>query len=470
MAGNFCEICKNITFATDTFIYEEMITRIQPDTIVGKGGETFFELCKKNPSVLEYLLISSPRACMYYNDVLEILNRFANLELSDKAYHYLKIKEQIHKLGSSCPVIILTIKKDIPFIPDTSQVIYVENGYETLLNNYIQQNIKTISSLLKEKEKNFVYIPETFSIIKGNYSYYYPNPARGITQPTEISTNAITMQFFNYCTNAIDIQAGLIRYKGKDGNGDYQFSYFLFDKLEDTDFQKYFEWYVLALKDEHPVFPSAYFPEKIDYTDYQFDTHSKQLISEIRERIEILKQKGINEMVLSAILSLKPKVKMSRLVISKEYRILLPDFNNMEIEMYPLPKAIFLIFLAHPEGIKFKHLHVYKNDLINIYKQLSGRENIGDIEKSINDIVNPTLNSINEKCSRIREAFINKFDESIAQNYFITGKKGEPKKIMLDRSLLFLEEIELKSEAVKSLDDFIIDSHIDNYENDDLPF
>jgi len=87
-------------------------------------------------------------------------------------------------------------------------------------------------------------------------------------------------------------------------NGDYLFSYFIFDKIEDTDFQKYFEWYILALRDKFP--PLAYPADisrntDIDYADYQFDSHSVRLISEIKERMEILRQKGINEIVLKAV-------------------------------------------------------------------------------------------------------------------------------------------------------------------------
>jgi hypothetical protein len=49
------------------------------------------------------------------------------------------------------------------------------------------------------------------------------------------------------------------------------------------------------------------------------------------------------------------------------------------------------------------------------------------------------LNSINEKCARIRSAFIREFDESLAKNYFVTGERGEPKKISLPRDLVVWE-------------------------------
>ena len=52
------------------------------------------------------------------------------------------------------------------------------------------------------------------------------------------------------------------------------------------------------------------------------------------------------------------------------------------------------------------------------------------------DVTNPLLNSINEKCARIRGAFISQFDESLAQHYYIYGMRGEAKKISLPRNLV----------------------------------
>ena len=49
------------------------------------------------------------------------------------------------------------------------------------------------------------------------------------------------------------------------------------------------------------------------------------------------------------------------------------------------------------------------------------------------------LNSINEKCARIRAAFVNKFDEHLAKNYYITGNRGGVKKITLPRDLVVWE-------------------------------
>ena len=57
-------------------------------------------------------------------------------------------------------------------------------------------------------------------------------------------------------------------------------------------------------------------------------------------------------------------------------------------------------------------------------------------EQSIRDVTNPCNNSINEKCARIREAFVQNFDDRLAKNYYITGKRGEAKRIVLDKSMI----------------------------------
>ena len=56
--------------------------------------------------------------------------------------------------------------------------------------------------------------------------------------------------------------------------------------------------------------------------------------------------------------------------------------------------------------------------------------------RSIDDIVDSTKNSINEKCSRIKEAFASQIKDGLASQYYITGRAGEPKRIVLNRSLV----------------------------------
>ncbi len=172
--------------------------------------------------------------------------------------------------------------------------------------------------------------------------------------------------------------------------------------------------------------------------DNLFDAESEALISEIKKHIEALRNKGINTMFLHSIID--EGERLSSLLITKDYRIFLPEYQNREIIMPALPKAVFILFLKHPEGIRFKDLADYHDELLNIYRALSP---IGGTQRqlqSIQAVTNPMSNSINEKCAQIREAFIKHFDDSLAKNYYITGKKGEPKRIVLAPSLVVWEQ------------------------------
>lgn len=60
------------------------------------------------------------------------------------------------------------------------------------------------------------------------------------------------------------------------------------------------------------------------------------------------------------------KGKLSRLVITEDYRFLLEDYQ-MEVELQPVHKAVYLLFLAHPEGIEFKRLSDYREELLRYY-------------------------------------------------------------------------------------------------------
>ncbi|MDR2948829.1 MAG: hypothetical protein LBV71_06435 [Prevotella sp.] len=357
------------------------------------------------------------------------------------------------------PPLIIKIKKNIPFIPDKLQVIYFEEYFNEELNNFISKEYEGICNLFEEKGYNFTYIPKLIKTLSIEEAQYI-NPTlnkKNVIPSSLISQNIIdkTMSFTDV---AITLEGGLLRYK--DNEDDYYiFSYYQFSNLDKTEIWEQIRAYLSAVGAGNVLYsasppPYPYIENPDDNADYEFDSESQKLIEEIKERIAALKQKGINEMVLKSIFSID-SVKLSRLIITNEYKIILPDYNNLEITMYPLPKAVFFLFLNHPEGILFKNLPDYRDELIAIYKKVSGRENIGDMEKSINDIVNPTLNSINEKCSRIREAFIKHFDEAIADNYFITGNRATPKKISLDRNLVTLEEVEIKVDVIKTPFEYI---------------
>ncbi|BDQ10786.1 hypothetical protein [Sediminibacterium sp. TEGAF015] len=127
---------------------------------------------------------------------------------------------------------------------------------------------------------------------------------------------------------------------------------------------------------------------------------------------------------------------ISRLVITDRYKILLPDYGNIEINLPPLHKSFYILMLRYPEGIRFKELSNFRNELIEIYKHVGNRSDIDQIKKSITELTDNRSNSVNEKCSRIKAAFLLHMEDAIAQNYYISGSRSQPKRIKLQSDLI----------------------------------
>ena len=115
------------------------------------------------------------------------------------------------------------------------------------------------------------------------------------------------------------------------------------------------------------------------------------------------------------------KAKLSRLLITKDYRFLLVDLGNKEIELQPVHKAVYLLFLSHPEGIEFKRLGEYREELTRYYMQTARMMDKEKIMEGVDHLVNPLDNAINEKCSRIKKVFLEMMDEYMASYYIISG-------------------------------------------------
>ncbi|GHV17337.1 hypothetical protein FACS1894179_09000 [Bacteroidia bacterium] len=345
------------------------------------------------------------------------------------------------------------------------------------------------------KESNFIYIPKLINkwssksgIDSLNDVLSYNHPALYIDSvkinnllkiDTVSYTKFISKMFDNSFSEQID--SGLLMYSYRLG----EFIYFplrakdldtlireievFFKELKVRLSNADFDNYALSFPPDRDNIPDD------EKTDYDF-TYRNKIADEIKERISTLKKLGHEEFLLRLITKeilkidsdtelqsivhdltfyrdfvlAEPKEinrierfkefyltdKVSPLIIDQSYRILLPEYNNLEIKLTPLQKAVYFLFLRHREGILFKRLGYYRRELQDIYCDISNRECLDSIEKSIDDICNPAENSINEKCSRIKEAFLSQFTGEIAGNYYITGDRGYPKVISLDRALV----------------------------------
>ena len=113
--------------------------------------------------------------------------------------------------------------------------------------------------------------------------------------------------------------------------------------------------------------------------------------------------------------------RLSRLLITKDYRFILMDDEQREIELTPVHKAVYLLFLNHPEGIEFKRLREFRDELLGYYMATARSMDKQTIIDSVEMLIDPLNNSINEKCSRIKSVFLSMMDEYRANYYIISS-------------------------------------------------
>ena len=138
--------------------------------------------------------------------------------------------------------------------------------------------------------------------------------------------------------------------------------------------------------------------------DTKTDEGLKQLMEELKKKMRRLKEYGMSEKEILS--SLHTDQQLPQLIITRNYRIFLGD-EHREVH--------FIYNKVRPWGLTDRAL------------------------KSIEDVTNPMLNSINEKCARIRRTFVSMLDSSVAEQYYIKGARGKAKKITLSRELVAWE-------------------------------
>ena len=328
--------------------------------------------------------------------------------------------------------------KDLPFEPSFYDILFYDPNPDSELSHQIEAHISEIRALFARIGFRFYCFNEMSNRFSESFvRYRFPN---WNGESIKKIGNDFLKQYL--VEEDRDIGASIIRHYGR---RDYNYSCYQFHSLKSYSLIEQIKYYISKLDrdegirfcvslDEESESERLVYEKRFGKADYDFDEEAEKLTRKIKEMVKKLHQDRVGEFVLRCMVTVEDK--LSRLVVTPNYDILLPDYNLEPIDMSPLPKAVFLLFLKYEEGFYFKELIDYNEELKNIYSKITNRKNSDIISASIDNITNPTQNAINEKCSRIREAFLKKMDVDIARQYYITGYRGEKKKITLSRNLV----------------------------------
>ena len=303
-------------------------------------------------------------------------------------------------------------------------IFYQELNSTTVLNNYVDDNFASIELRLKKEGIRFIRLGAKALTKKSLNTLTYFHPELSGIDFSNLTTNP---NLKDVSLISIDSLTNLISF-----NSD--------------DIVNEFEAYLVSLENHYPFTPvisndenqlddidfmlSGDVEESDDYISLESDV--KERLDNILKEYQALKNNGQLLSVLPVIenyLRDSSPQRVSQLHIDKNYNIFLIDYNNLEVKLRPLTKALYLLFLNHKEGIHLKDLMNHKVEFLELYKSLTEREDYDKLIISANQILDFSTKEVYVHLSRIRSAFTALVNPDIAELYYISGAKNQAKNI-----------------------------------------
>jgi len=127
------------------------------------------------------------------------------------------------------------------------------------------------------------------------------------------------------------------------------------------------------------------------------------------------------------------------LFIDRNFIVRMGAPNGPTLQLRPLVKTLFILFLRHPEGILLKQRDCFRAELEEIYRVISPNTDRDDVQARIARLVDLEDNSFSEKASVLNARLEALLPEGIAGDYQIQGYNGCPRKIGLNPLLVHWE-------------------------------
>ncbi len=350
------------------------------------------------------------------------------------------------------------IEKGVPFYPTCKEVIYAHFAGNEILDDFFKRNLTTVRALFKDRlGYDFIYIPEVVNEYADLQTLRYYHPLT--KAPSDETIRKVNTELINSHLHDDDAKAlapGLLHFMMTEcftcdddrHKGCYEYSYYPLSGKDDADIMASLERYTRVCGESYCHINYGSFSMK-DYSEADRSFYRAQ-----QRYFDMVKEKdisGIKRYVIDALCDSCNEI--SRVHVTADGDIILTDFNNMKIEMAPVVKVIYLLFLRHPEGIVFSDLSNYEREALNLYRRFGN----DDIEETdiLKEALNPDSDMIGQFCGEIYVKFREHLDKRMVAPYIIQAAPynfgydnrspytsiGEPKKILINRPLVTWDNI-----------------------------
>lgn len=322
-------------------------------------------------------------------------------------------------------------------------VLYFETEISEESDSFIRENYTELREQFYNKGRDFFYLPillenidfEILPALKSTFPFLSNNFTIRIIDELKLAK-------FDYESILSDF-IHFIVYKGAISKGciSRNLGYTIVEQKSEETIEEFMKGYIENLSLSNYNQGVRYYSlESNKNEEESIEKESIEKLNTINNEIEWLRQSGQLAILAPKIYEfLKKNIEgiiykdTHPMIITEDFKILIPHCNNLEIKLSHFTKAIYLLFLSNHEPIDIKDLHLHKDRLLLIYKQVSNQNSYDKIKESVEELLKEDNEAIYVHFSRIRKAFLTHFSQYIAFRYYITGDKGKPKKIMFDR-------------------------------------
>jgi len=119
----------------------------------------------------------------------------------------------------------------------------------------------------------------------------------------------------------------------------------------------------------------------------------------------------------------------SPLVVNGDLKLVLQDYNEMELKMSAMCRAVYILFLwlrkTGKVGTRLIDIDQYRDKLMDIYSLVKPGADTERVKISIDNLCMPGSSSLNETISKINRCVRQSMSSELADAYCISGARGE---------------------------------------------
>jgi len=204
--------------------------------------------------------------------------------------------------------------------------------------------------------------------------------------------------------------------------------------------------------DESPVLPTIAESPDIHTLEVEEIRETRKIESEYERDVRDLRARIVAfiakyhqdpEQVMSVMLEGKVLLGQTpgRLLVNGDMKIVLPDYDEMEIKMPAMARTLYILFMKQRVmglgGFELKNIDQYRDEMVDIYSLVKPGADEERVRRTVDNLCDPFSNALNETISRAN-GFIRKciVDKNLQKQYLILGARGEEYSIGLDPGMM----------------------------------